>query len=311
MKSLQSIADYSDKHPASVTIGSFDGVHLGHQKVLEQLKKNSAAHQTKSVVICFDPHPRIFFDANTDLRLLNTNKEKIELLEKQQIDYFILEKFTKDFADQEPEIFIRALIKHLNMKYLLIGYDHQFGKNRNGNFEHIKALEQRLGFKTIKIDALKEKDLALSSTKIRQTLQNGDIEHANKYLGYCYFISGKVVQGNMIGRKLSFPTANIDISNKYKLIPKNGVYIVRATINRKNVYGMMNIGYRPTIDGKKLISEVHFFDFDQDIYEQEIDICFLHRMRDEQKFNSLDALKKQLQADKKNALEWLDINRLK
>jgi len=303
--SLDTFSSIKNK-PTVVTIGSFDGVHKGHQQVLQQLKNLAQKYDMDSVVISFDPHPRIFFNPDTDLRLLTTNAEKAGLLNQQGVDYFVLQPFDNDFANQDPETFIRRLVNDLNMKHLLIGYDHHFGKNRSGNYDFIKTLEPKYGFTTHKIEAVKMNDVDLSSTKIRKALQDGDIELANSYLGYPYFFTGKVVKGNQLGRKLGFPTANIEIEDAYKLIPKQGVYIVKSVFDGKPVYGMMNIGYRPTIDGKKQIIEVHFFDFDKDIYEQPIRISFLKRLRDEQKFPSLEALKAQLKNDRKNALSYLE-----
>ncbi len=307
MKQIHSLDNFLsiNNKPTVVTIGSFDGVHKGHQQVLQQLKDLAQKHDMASVVMSFDPHPRIFFNPDSDLRLLTTDDEKAGLLDQQGIDYFVLQAFDRTFANQDPEIFIQQLVDKLNMKHLLIGYDHHFGKNRKGDYEFIKTLEPKYGFTTHKIEAVRMNDTNLSSTHIRKALKEGDIALANSYLGYPYFFTGKVVKGNQLGRKLGFPTANIQIEDMYKHIPKQGVYIVKSVFDEKPVYGMMNIGYRPTIDGKKQIIEAHFFDFDKDIYDQPIRISFLKRLRDEQKFPSLEALKAQLKKDKAAALEYL------
>jgi len=305
---FNNIIAYPFKHQTStVTIGSFDGVHLGHQKVLQDLIKDARQTGAKSVVISFDPHPRIYFDPNTDLRLLNTTAEKTDLLAKQGIDYLILQKFDQNFADQSPEKFIQKLAENLNMKDLLIGYDHRFGKDRQGGYDFIRSLESKYHFKTHKIEPVRLNNLDLSSTKIRQALKAGQVELAQQYLGYPYFLTGLVVKGHQLGRQLGFPTANIEVQDSYKLIPKQGVYVVKSLIDGQPVYGMMNIGVRPTIDGKKQILEIHFFDFNKDLYGREIPVYFLKRLRDEKKFPNLEALKNQLQKDAGQARKILNL----
>lgn len=308
MEIFNNIIAYPFKHQTStVTIGSFDGVHLGHQKVLQDLIKDARQTGAKSIVISFDPHPRIYFDPNTDLRLLNTTAEKTDLLAKQGIDYLILQKFDQNFADQSPEKFIQKLAENLNMKDLLIGYDHRFGKDRQGGYDFIRSLESKYHFKTHKIEPVRLNNLDLSSTKIRQALKAGQVELAQQYLGYPYFLTGLVVKGHQLGRQLGFPTANIEVQDSYKLIPKQGVYVVKSLIDGQPVYGMMNIGVRPTIDGKKQILEIHFFDFNKDLYGREIPVYFLKRLRDEKKFPNLEALKNQLQKDAGQARKILNL----
>jgi len=283
--------------PAVVTIGSFDGVHLGHQKVLDDLKTIANNHGERSVVISFEPHPRIFFNPDTDLRLLTTTDEKASLLSQQNIDDLILQKFDHEFASQDAETFVKKLVETLNMKDLLIGYDHRFGKDRKGTFDFVKSLEQKYGFKTHKIAPLFINGTEVSSSLIRKILSTGDVRLAQTYLGRPYLLTGRVVKGNRLGRKLGFPTANISVDNPYKLIPKQGVYLVKSMIDNQPVFGMMNIGFRPTIDGKKQIMEIHFFDFNGDLYGKSIPVYFLERLRDEQKFPSLEALQNQLKKD--------------
>jgi len=334
MKILNSIDEFiSGDEPVALTVGSFDGVHTGHRQILQQLKDIALANQGKTLVVTFSPHPRIFFNPDTDLGLLTTDSEKAELIANQGIDYLVFQAFDKEFAGLSPEEFIRRLRQNLKMKDLLLGYDHRFGKDRSGDFNHIQSLEKKYDFKTHRIDAVKIGGKSVSSTLIRQALQNGDIETANEYLGYPYFITGKVIKGNQLGRKLGYPTANIEVgsrkpkvrsgeseagsiksenidssihqfidsSTKYKLIPKQGVYLVKSNIDGQDYYGMMNIGFRPTIDGKKQIKEVHFFDLNKDLYGKDLRISFLKRLRDEQKFPSLEALKEQLQRDEVQA----------
>ncbi len=298
VKIYHSIADFS--HPdieTAVSIGSFDGVHLGHRKILTRLKEIAGKNNRKTLVISFSPHPRIYFNPDTELKLLTTDEEKKQLLQEQGIDFLILQDFNAGFAGQDPEEFIEKLVNKLHMKDFLFGYDHHFGKNRSGDFDFVKSLENKYHFKTHRIDAFLKDGQEISSTLIRNLLQEGKVKQAAGYLGYPYFITGKVVKGNQLGRKLGFPTANISIENPYKLVPKQGVYLVRSVIDNQPVYGMMNIGFRPTIDGKEQIKEVHFFDFGKDLYDQKIQVSFLERMRDEQKFPSLEALKEQLKKD--------------
>ncbi len=303
MKILKSLKDYAGKSATAVTIGSFDGVHLGHRKVIGDLKKIAQKNHEKTVVISFDPHPRLFFNPEADLKLLTTNEEKARLLADLGVDYLILQKFDRQFANQSPENFVGQLVEALNMKDLLIGYDHHFGKDRQGDFNFIRSLEPKYLFKTHKIEPVIIDGIKVSSTKIREALKSGDISLANKLLGYPYQLSGKVVSGNRIGRQLGFPTANIQPDQSRKLLPKQGVYLVKSVIENQPVYGMMNLGMRPTIDGHKLIMEIHFFDFNRDIYGQRIPIYFLDRLRSEQKFESLEALKEQLQKDAQKSKE--------
>ena len=324
MKVLNSIDEFEKTtQPVVVTMGSFDGVHQGHQLVLNQLKNIADKNKALPVVISFSPHPRIYFNPETDFKLLTTDSEKAYLLQQQGIDYFILQRFDSDFARQTAEDFVRKLSENLNMKHLLIGYDHRFGKDRKGDFKHIQSLESTYDFTTHQADILKKNDTGLSSTLIRNQLLQGDVKTANEFLGYPYFITGRVVKGNQLGQKLGFPTANIEVhmpddqsrmtddsfydsSAKYKLIPQQGVYLVQSKIDGKDYYGMMNIGFRPTIDGKKQTKEVHFFDLDKDLYNKVLRISFLERLRDEQKFPSLDALQKQLRQDAKTARNLIE-----
>jgi len=290
----------------ALTVGSFDGVHLGHKALLQQLQAIAKQNGLKTAVMTFEPHPKIFFNPAGDFKLLNTLDEKIKLLQNTGIDYLIVQDFNKEFASLSPEKFIEKLINQFQMKHLLMGYDHHFGKNRSGNFEYIRSLEKKYPFKTSKILAIKQNGENISSSLIRRLLNEGKIEQANKLLGYPYFVTGKVVSGNRIGNKLGFPTANIEVENKYKLVPKQGVYLVKSIIDNIPYYGMMNIGIRPTIDGTKEIREVHFFDFDQDIYGKNIQISFLKRLRDEKKFDSLKDLTHQLHLDKQKSLEYIE-----
>ena len=308
MNRIHNLEAYQPQKQTAVTIGSFDGVHLGHQKVINDLKSIAKENDARSVVISFEPHPRMFFNPETNLRLLTTSDEKTALLSQQNIDDLILQKFDADFASQDAEIFVKKMVENLNMKDLLIGYDHRFGKDKSGDFEFIKSLEQKYGFRTHKIEPLKIEGREVSSSLIRQTLAEGAVDVAQTYLGRPYMLTGKVVIGNQLGRKLGFPTANIDVEDKYKLIPKQGVYLVQSTIDDNQVFGMMNIGFRPTIAGKKQIMEIHYFDCSGDLYGKNLSVRFLKRLRNEQKFPDLNALQNQLKKDAETSRQLIAKN---
>ena len=301
--------DFNISFPTIVTIGAFDGVHIGHQEILKNLINTAKSEDKKSVVVTFFPHPRMVLEKNPTIKLLNTLNEKIALIEAAGIDFLYIIPFNQEFANLSANDFIlEILIKQLNTKALYIGYDHLFGKNREGNFKLLKEKGTILNFSVHKIDALRIKEVEISSTKIRKALTDGAILKANDFLGYFYFITGTVVKGKNIGEKISFPTANIKVKESHKLIPKNGVYVVKSFIDNKTVYGMMNIGNRPTVNGKNQTIEVHFFNFNQYIYGEVIQVEFLTRLRDEQKFESLDALKNQLKTDQINAEDFIKNN---
>jgi riboflavin kinase/FMN adenylyltransferase len=306
VKVLHSLNEYKNIKSTTVTIGSFDGVHKGHQKVLRQLQSIAKQSDTQSVVISFVPHPRIFFDPNTALKMLNTTDEKIALLEKQGLDYLILQTFDKNFASKNPDDFIKEMVSTLKMKHILMGYDHSFGKNAEGNYELVSRLSKKYNYETHLIEEAKIDDIKLSSTAVREALLAGNIEKANRILAYPYALTGLVVKGNQLGRTIGFPTANIEVSDKYKLFPKQGVYVVSALVAGQSVYGMINLGMRPTVDGKKMVIEVYLFNFNQDIYHKTIQVSFLKRLRDEQKFPSVEALKMQLIKDEATSKKYIE-----
>lgn len=292
-----------------VTIGAFDGVHVGHQEILQNLVKTAKIEDKKSVVVTFFPHPRMVLEKNSTIKLLNTLEEKTALIDTIGIDLLYVIPFNKEFANLTANDFIsEILVKQLNTKSLYIGYDHLFGKNRAGNFKLLKEQEDIYDFSVNEIEALSIREIKISSTKIRTALIEGDIVKANEFLGYNYFLSGTVVKGKNIGEKIGFPTANIKVKETYKLIPKNGVYVVKSFIDNKAFYGMMNIGNRPTVNGKNQTIEIHFFNFNQYIYDDVIKVDFLTRLRDEHKFESLDALKNQLKIDQINAEDFIKNN---
>ncbi len=303
MKIHKDIKNIKIKSPV-LTVGTFDGVHLGHKKILDVLVKEAEKINGEPVVLTLYPHPRKILDPNfKDLFLLNTLDEKTELLEKAGIKHLIIYPFTKDFASLSSCDFIeKMLFNKLNVRQLIVGYDHRFGKDRQGNINILKKCAAPFNIEVLKVDAFTLNNKKVSSTTIRNALLSGKIENANTCLGYSYFLSGKVISGNKIGRTMGFPTANIQIHEE-KLIPKNGVYAVKVLISEKEYSGMLNIGYRPTVDTEKnLTVEVHIFDFPGDLYDKNIKISFKHFIRKEQKFPDKQALKEQLVRDKKEVL---------
>ena len=303
MKVHHSLSSFNPEKKSIVTIGTFDGVHVGHKKILKKVVEQSIKTNCESVVLTFFPHPRMVLQQNSDIKLLNTIEEKIELTASIGIDNLIIHPFNKEFSELSAEEFVKSiLVVKLNIKKIIIGYDHRFGKNRSADINDLKEYGEKYHFEVEEIEAKEINEIAISSTKIRNAITNGNISLANDYLGYAYTLTGIIVKGNQLGRTIGFPTANIHIKEDYKLIPKNGVYIVKSTIDSETVFGMMNIGTRPTIDGKNQTLEVHFLDFDKDIYDKLICIQIINRIRDEIKFKDLDTLKNQIIKDKKNTL---------
>ncbi|RLJ65579.1 riboflavin kinase/FMN adenylyltransferase [Lacinutrix venerupis] len=292
-----------------ITIGTFDGVHIGHQKIIQRLIEVGKTKDLTPTILSFFPHPRMVLQKDANIKLLNTLEEKKNILKQFGLDNLIIKKFTQEFSRLTAEEFVETvLVKQLNAKYIIIGYDHQFGRNRTANINDLKNFGNQYGFEVEEITAQDIDDVSVSSTKIRKALTEGDITTANNFLGYPFIISGTVEKGKGLGRTINFPTANIAVSEDYKLIPKQGVYIVKTNINNEIIYGMMNIGTNPTVNGKTQTIEVHFFNFKNNIYNQEIKIELLQRLRDEQKFESIDALTEQLVKDKNNALRYINTN---
>ncbi|WP_422360502.1 bifunctional riboflavin kinase/FAD synthetase [Reichenbachiella sp.] len=293
---------------AIVTSGTFDGVHFGHQKILKKIVKTARELNGKSVVLTFWPHPRfVLFPEEKTLKLLSTFEEKAQLLEEVGIDYLVKVEFTKAFSQLSSETFIQnMLVEKLKTKKLIIGYDHRFGKNRSGSFEYLKENSDRFGFEVEEIPRQDIDDVGVSSTKIRQALFHGEVDLAAEFLGRQYSINGTVVEGKQIGSQLGFPTANIKVAEEFKLIPKDGSYAVRAKVGNEWFKGMLNVGIRPTVGGLHRVIETHLFDFDQQIYNQPIQVEFIKHLRDEKKFDSLEELKTQLQKDKTTSLQLLE-----
>ena len=306
MKLFQSIDTFSSSNKTVITIGTFDGVHIGHRKILEKILQSAQQLNCKSVVLTFFPHPRMILQENSSIRLLNTMEEKITLLQEIGIDNLIIHPFNKEFSQLTAEEFVKnILVDQLQIQKIIIGYDHRFGKNRTADINDLILFGEKYGFEVEQISVEEIDDIAVSSTKIRTALANGTITLAKEYLGYNYFFTGTVIKGKQLGRTIGFPTANIHIKEDYKLIPKNGVYLVKSFLNEKLIYGIMNIGIRPTVNGENQTIEVHFIDFDQNLYEQEITIEVLEFIRNEHKFDSLEALKNQIQKDRDFCIAYL------
>ncbi|MGG7034424.1 MAG: bifunctional riboflavin kinase/FAD synthetase [Flavobacterium sp.] len=306
MKLFHSISEFKTESKTVVTIGTFDGVHIGHKKILERLVQNARDLEAESLVLTFFPHPRMILNDDSEIKLLNTIDEKADLLEKAGLDNLVIHPFDQAFSQLTAEEFVKnILVDQFNIKKIIIGHDHRFGKNRSADIYDLIKFGQQYGFEVEQISSQQINEVDVSSTKIRKALLAGNIDLANEYLGYPYVLSGTIVKGKQLGRTIGYPTANVGIEANYKLIPLNGVYIVKSEWNGTDIFGMMNIGTNPTVDGKKLSVEVNFFDFDSDIYNQKIVVSVLHRIRSEQKFDSLDALKAQLATDKEISLSFL------
>ncbi|MGB3150113.1 MAG: riboflavin biosynthesis protein RibF, partial [Maribacter sp.] len=247
MITVHSISKYNEQNPIAITIGTFDGVHIGHRKILEKVINHAKNSDLRSAVLTFFPHPRMVLQKDADIKLLNTIDEKVEILKEMGLDILVIHPFTKEFSRLSATKFVRdLLVNKLKSKKIIIGYDHRFGRNRNANISDLIAFGNALDFKVEEIPAQEIDEVSVSSTKIRKSLGEGDVESANTYLGYAYMLTGTIKKGKGIGRQLNFPTANLTIEENYKLIPKNGAYTVKSIIDKKTVYGMMNIGYNPT-----------------------------------------------------------------
>lgn len=306
LKIFHSIKSFSANQQTVVTIGTFDGVHLGHQKILEQITKSAKELNCQSLVLTFFPHPRMVLQEDTEMKQLNTLQEKIALLESLGLDNLVVHPFDKEFSRLTAEEFVKqVLVDVFKIKKIIIGYDHRFGRNRTANIDDLITFGETYGFEVEQISAEEINAVSISSTKIRNALLEGNVELASRYLGYDYSLTGTVSKGKQLGRTIGYPTANIKIEESYKLIPSNGVYVAKGFINGTVVYGMMNIGVRPTVDGTTQTIEINLFDFNEEIYHQKITVSLLKHMRDEQKFESLDALKIQLGVDKTTAQEFV------
>lgn len=305
MKTRRNLNSLPDKQTV-VTIGTFDGVHVGHKKIVKRLIDTAKIEGLQSVILTFFPHPRMVLQKDTNIKLINTIDERHDILEDLGLGILMVKKFTQEFSRLSAEDFVKTvLVDELKAKKVIIGYDHRFGRNRNANINDLKIFGKTYGFCVEEISVQDINDVAVSSTKIRTALEAGDICLANTFLGYPFFLTGKVAKGKGLGKKLGYPTANIEIEEDYKIIPKQGAYIVSTVLKDVKIYGMMNIGMNPTVNGNAQTIEVNFFDFDADIYGDVLKISLLHRIRDEEKFQSVEDLKIQLAEDKQTALAFI------
>jgi riboflavin kinase / FMN adenylyltransferase len=305
LKVFHSISDFKTPKKTVVTLGTFDGVHLGHQKIIDRLLNSTFQNDLESVVLTFLQHPRAILHANSNIQLLNTVDEKIILLEKKGIDNLIIHPFDAAFYELSGEEFVKnILVDKLNIQKIIIGYDHRFGKNRASDIHDLIYFGKKYHFDVEQISVKEINEISISSTKIRDAIASGNITLANQYLGYCYTFSGTVIKGKQLGRTIGFPTANIYVENKQKILPKNGVYIIEGTWNSTIYKGMMNIGINPTMEGKSVSVEAHFFDMNSDIYNLNISISVLEFIRDEVKFETIEQLKNQLHLDKQLSLDY-------
>ena len=299
MKVVNSIYNYSSQKKSIITIGTFDGIHVGHQEIIKTLVKESLSKNCLANILTFFPHPRMVLNKDSEIKLIDTLEEKEKILKKIGVNTLIIHPFTKKFSRMTSVEFTRdILIKKLNVNKIILGYDHRFGKNRESSVEDLIELGIAYNFKVEVIDAKKINSINISSTKIRNAIQIGDIDKANLYLGRSFEINGRVVKGKGIGKKIGSPTANIIIKESYKLTPNKGVYLVKSIIKNKSYYGMMNIGNRPTLNGKNQTLEVNIFNFNDNLYEKNLSIFFLKKIRNEIKFDSVEKLSNQLIKDK-------------
>lgn len=298
VETFPSIYDYSSQDETVVTLGTFDGVHLGHQSILERVQEAATSLNAKSLLLTFFPHPRMVLQKEEGIKLLNTLSEKSDLLDKFGLDYLVIHPFDKNFANLSAEQFVKEILVDIfHTTKIIIGYDHRFGKNRSANIEDLERLGKKYGFAVEQISAREIEDHSISSTKIRKAIESGNITTANEYLGYPYFFRGTVVQGKKIGRTIGFPTANIQVDESYKLLPAVGIYVVRSKIDNQMVYGMLSVGYNPTVGDNPLSIEVNYLGFDEDLYDKYLEIELLERIRGEQIFSSLEALKEAIHKD--------------
>ena len=299
MKIYHSIKDFSSDTGTIVTIGTFDGVHKGHEIIINRINEIAQKEGLVSVVLTFSPHPRhVIYPDNQELRLIHTVEEKKEALSRTGLQNLVIHKFTKEFSRTKSVNFIRdILVNKLNMKYMVVGFDHHFGKNREGTFDNLIQLSELYDFKIERIEPLNIGSITVSSTKIRNAIIEGDFKLVNSYLSANFTIVGRVIKGNKIGSKIGFPTANIKIENQWKILPKDGVYAIKAYVDNQRYFGMLNLGNRPSILDDSFTIEAHLFDFTKNIYSEELKIEFIMRIRDEKRFLDLEDLKSQLKID--------------
>ena len=304
---IKTAADYKQIKSSVITIGTFDGVHVGHQQIIHRLVDTARKNDLQALVLTFFPHPRMVIQNDANIKLINTIDEKAKQLEQLGVDHLVVKEFTKSFSRLTALEYVRdILVNKLKVKHIIVGYDHHFGRNRTANINELKEFGAFYDFEVTEIEPQEVDDVAVSSTKIRSAILDGNIPTANKFLGYNFMLTGTVIKGKGLGKILDFPTANIQIEAAYKLIPKHGVYVVKSQIKGVEVFGMMNIGKNPTVsEGNQTKIEVHFFDFNANLYGAVLKIELLDHLRSEIKFPNIEALKLQLEKDKADATNAL------
>lgn len=309
MKEHKGAYAFQSEQPTVLTIGTFDGVHAGHQKIIERLVATARMSELESVILTFFPHPRMVLQKESEIKLINTIEERKQILERSGIDHLVVHPFTHHFSRLTALEFVRdILVNKLNAKKIIIGYDHRFGRNRTANIDTLKKYGKEFDFEVEEISQQEIEDVAVSSTKIRNALLEGRVEKANRYLQHLFTLTGIVVKGKGLGKKFGYPTANLRIEEEYKLIPKNGVYVVRATIDDIPYFGMMSIGTNPTVGGQNLTIETFFFVLNKDLYGMKLQIELLTRIRDEKKFDTVDALKIAMKQDEAFSIRYIQDN---
>jgi len=307
----KNLKEYNSTKPSVITVGTFDGIHIGHKEIINKLCLISNKKKLKSIILSFSPHPKIVLQNSSDIMLINSMDEKVDILNKYNVDYFLIKQFTIEFSRLTALEFVRdILVNKLNVKHIIVGYDHHFGRNRDASIIQLKEFGELYNFEITEIKPKKVNNNSVSSTKIRNLLLDGNLELANKYLDSYFSLTGLVIKGMGRGKNLGFPTANIKINDEYKLIPRNGVYIVKSLIDSIIYFGMMNIGENPTFNDKNKSIEIHFFELDYNIYDKKIKINILNRIRDEKKFKSPEFLMEQLKIDRDYSLKYIDENKI-
>ena len=305
MKVTKDLKNAISSRPSILTLGTFDGVHKGHRKIISNLKSEAKRNNLRSIILTFFPHPRNIVSSEI-IKSISTIDEKIKIFSDLGIDELIIQKFDKSFASMDAKEFIELLVDNLKIKKIIVGYNHRFGKNRSADINVLKDFSLKYDFEVLEIKAFEVENIKISSTKIRNAIQQGNIKLCNNYLGYNFNINGDVVKGKSIGKSLGFPTANIKIVEEYKIMPKNGVYLVRCFFEKEKLYGMMNIGFNPTFGSNDKTLEVNIFDFDKDLYGETIRIEFLNFIRKEIKFENVELLQNQLIKDRENCIKHLN-----
>lgn len=302
----KNLKNAKSKEPSILTLGTFDGVHKGHKKIIKRLINESKKSNLKSLILTFFPHPRNVINSNSKVKSISTLEEKTEIFSKLGVQELIIQDFNKSFSNITAEEFIELLVNNLNLKKIIVGYNHKFGKNRSADINSLKNYGSKYSFEVIEIEAFEIEDIKISSTKIRNSIESGEIDKCNSFLGYNFNIKGKVVKGKSIGKVIGFPTANIVLEEDYKIIPKNGVYLIKSIIENEKLYGMMNIGFNPTFGINKKTIEVNLFNYNKDLYGATLKVELIKFIRDEIKFSDVKELQYQLKSDRENCIDYIN-----